>query len=443
MRDVWAGADLGSTNIKVLLTDGAGTVLVRASRPTPRVVDGDRVRTDADALVEALEDMLLQALHGLTPVRLHGVCVAGVGEDGVLHATGRPLGLALPWFAPERRTVLDALSSLRHTGDRLRYGVELDAARTVAAWAWLRRQSPEDLAAATGWVACTDYPALKWTGRAVMSSSLAARTGAWLLDDARWDPARVEPFLPIELLPETVPGGAVLGELRSPRLAAAGVLADDAVVVAGGHDHPVGAAVVHRQDPGAPLDSMGTAEVVLRRITPNEPVPQDVDVSPAVLGDGRTTLTVIELDRNVAWLQRSGLGEAVDAILAGKVIPAATELEVFVPGAEGGHEPRWTADARGLTDEARAAAALHQLAMAGALALRRIAPRAGVVYGAGGWTRAAGWMRHKASCVGAAYRVLLEPELSALGAAQLCLVGTSHEDLTPVPVRVIDPGEPA
>lgn len=426
MRDVWAGADLGSTNVKVLLTDGTGTVLARAARPTPRA----GLCTDADALVDTLEELILKAARDVVGPRLRGVCVAGVGEDGVLHAAGRPLGPALPWFDPSRRTVLDKLAALRGPDDRIRYGVELDAARTIAAWALL---PPAEVAAATGWVACTDYPALRWTGRAVMSSSLATRTGAWLLEPGGWDPDRVTPFLPLELLPPVVPAGTVVGELRSTRLA--GLLGSDAVVVAGGHDHPVGASVVQRQDPGAPLDSMGTAEVIVRTVGTVRP-PRDVDLSPAILGTGRTALTVLELDRNMSWLRSSGLGAQVGAVLADGLASAPPDPEVFVPGAGGGEAPRWTPAAWRLSDELRAATAVWQLATAGAAAVRGLAPGAEVIYGAGGWTRAPGWMRLKAAAVNVPYRVLAEPELSALGAAQLSLPGP----IAPVAVHEVIPG---
>jgi xylulokinase len=421
MTNIWAGADLGSTNIKVLLTDGTGIVLARASRPTPRTGG----RNDADALVDTLEALILQATSPLRGPRLRGVCVAGVGEDGVLHTHGRPLGRALPWSDPSRRTVLHVLSALRGHHDRVRYGVELDAARTVAAWAQL---APNEVAAATGWIACTDYPALRWTGRAVMSSSLAPRTGAWLLEPGAWDPDRVTPFLPIELLPPIVPAGTVIGELRSTRLA--GLLASDAVVVAGGHDHPVAASVVQRQDPGAPLDSMGTAEVIVRTIE-TALTPSDVDLSPSILGPGRTALTVVELDRNISWLRTSGLGAQVNAILAGDLAPPPPGPQVFVPGAAGGESPMWTAMARKMSDDTRAAAAMSQLAADGVAALRGLAPDARVIYGTGGWTRSPGWMRLKATAANVPYRVLAEPELTALGAAQLTLPGQA----APVPVR--------
>ena len=426
MRDVWAGADLGSTNTKVVLVDDAGRVLTRAAQPTPR---DSRGYSDADALVDALEELLLSAIHTLGDARLRGVCVAGVGEDGVLHASGRPLGPAVPWFAPERLSTLDRLRELSHDDDRSRYGVRLDAARTVAAWALLNLA---DVARATGWVACTDYPALRWTSRAVMSASLAPRTGAWLLGPSSWDPARVTPFLPLALMPEVVAAGTVIGALRSQRLSAAGVLADHPVVVAGGHDHPVGAAVVHRQDPGSVLDSMGTAEVIVRTLDP--PYPCDVDLSPAILGDGRTAQSVIELDRNMSWLRKSNPGNVVDAVLDGTLTAILGDGDVFVPGAEGGAEPHWTAAAARLTDGERITAAVLELAAAGAATLHRLAPAATTVYAAGGWTRAPGWMRLKATAAQLPYRVLQEPELTALGAAQLCL---GDRPLVPVIDRTI------
>ncbi|GAA4127097.1 hypothetical protein GCM10022416_01460 [Actinomadura keratinilytica] len=207
-------------------------------------------------------------------------------------------------------------------------------------------------------------------------------------------------------------------------------LASDAVVVAGGHDHPVAASVVHRQDPGAPLDSMGTAEVIVRTVGAGRP-PCDADLSPAILGAGRTAFTVLELQRNMSWLRDSGLAAHLDAVLAGDLAPPPPDSRIFVPGAEGGEPPRWTPAARNLTDEQRAAAAVWQLARAGASALRGLAPDAKAVYGTGGWTRSPGWMRLKAAAVGAPYRVLAEPELAALGAAQLTLPGP----ITPVAVH--------
>lgn len=129
------------------------------------------------------------------------------------------------------------------------------------------------------------------------------------------------------------------------------------------------------------------------------------------------------MNRNISWLRASGLGVHVDAVLAGDLIPYPPDSQVFAPGTAGGEPPQWMPAARQLSDERRAAAAVWQLAAAGAAALHDVVPNAHVVYGTGGWTQAPGWTRLKTTVARTPYRVLAEPELTALGAAHLGLPG--------------------
>ena len=77
-----------------------------------------------------------------------------------------------------------------------------------------------------------------------MSDTLASRTAAWRAADRRWALDRVELTLGSRaLLPEVVPAGAVVGDLVAPALIASGAVAADALVVAGGHDHPTAASI--------------------------------------------------------------------------------------------------------------------------------------------------------------------------------------------------------
>ncbi|MCX5579433.1 hypothetical protein [Kaistia terrae] len=71
------GVDIGTTNIKVVLTDTAGQVLARETRPTPRIASGEG---DPLALVSALEAMILAAWRGLgTSEPIEAIAAAGVG----------------------------------------------------------------------------------------------------------------------------------------------------------------------------------------------------------------------------------------------------------------------------------------------------------------------------------------------------------------------------
>ena len=418
------GIDLGSTNVKVVAVDRTGAVLARTGRPTPRVPDVVGVRTDADALHRLVEKLIIEAAQG-EPVA--AACVAGVGEDGVLvGANARPLDLVLPWFDPRRREVMSELEDRFGTG-RGQFDVELDAARTMAGWAWLARDRPDAIAAATAWVALTDYPAFLWSGHAVMSNTLAARTAAWSIESG-WAAERVTPFLgDMSRLPPVVSAGTVIGPLRSPRLAAAGIAAADSVVVAGGHDHPVAASVVHRGNPGAVLDSMGTAEVIVRTVPMGE-APLGCDISPAVVGSGRTVIRVVELDRNVAAARRRSpeVAAEIDRMLT-EGIPQVDIEPLFVPGAQGGEAPAWSPAADSASDTELAAHALRACAELGAATVRAVSTGSEPdVYGAGGWTSSPGWMRLKESSLGRAYRIPTEAQLTAFGAAQLALMATGH-----------------
>lgn len=420
---VACGVDVGSTNTKVVAVDPDGSVVARASRPTPR--DPERLSVDARALVALVEDLVAEACADRYAV--HAVASAGVGEDGVLvDERLDPLTPALAWFDPRRQAVFAGLRPL--LTDDATFDAESDAFRTLVGWAWARAQVAPGLA--HRWVALSDLAGVLWSGRAFLSDTLASRTGAWRSGDRRWAPERVRLTLGDEaLLPPVVPTGTVVGPLRSVSLAAAGVLADGAVVVAGGHDHPVGGWAADRVQPGAVLDSMGTAEVVVAQ-SPLPPAPPEahVEVAPGIRSAGSTLLRVEELARNVEWAAGDrDVAAHLQALMAGLSAPRPVLDEGwFVPGSRGGGAPSWAPGAP--HDPAlRASAVLGALAHLGRAAVEAVGARLGggrpgpapETLLAGGWVRSPGWVEIKARVGGTRATPLLEPEVTAAGAALL------------------------
>ena len=293
---VCCGIDIGSTNTKAVALDENGAVVARASRPTPR--DADGLFIDARDLLDSLEELIARACGDA--YQLHAISAAGVGEDGVLvDANLQPLTRALAWFDPRRQGIFRALRPELHGDDT--FDVDTDPARTLSGWRWARDQA---VGSAPCWVALADIATASWTGHPFMSESIASRTAAWRSGDRQWDQERVAVALgSLDLLPPVRAWGDIVGELMSPSLRRRGIVADDAIAVAGGHDHPIGAWGVHQLVPNAVLDSMGTAEVVVAtRAVPREPVRRDeVDVAPAIGSTGVTRLRVEELARNVNW----------------------------------------------------------------------------------------------------------------------------------------------
>ncbi|MDU0327369.1 FGGY family carbohydrate kinase [Microbacterium sp. KSW2-21] len=430
---VAVGIDVGSTNTKVVAVTADGAVVARASRPTRRA--GTDLAVDAAALVLAIEDMVVEVC-GDSRV-IHALCVAGIGEDGVLVDAGlRPLTPALAWFDPRRHAVFDALRP-ELVGDDT-FDVDTDPVRSLVGWRWARAQAGADRAAA--WIALTDLPSVSWTGRAFLSDTLAPRTAAWRSGERAWAHDRVTLTLGDErLLPPVVATGDVVGEIVSPALRAAGVVTSDAIAVAGGHDHPIGGWGVQLMVPGAVLDSMGTAEVVVAQSASSRVRGDDhVDVAPGIRASGSTLLRVEELARNVQWASRDAeVARAIRHLLIGRAEPLPVwESGWFVPGQRGGGQPSYAVDAPA-DPRARASAVLGALAVAGRDAVDAVRHDVGGVAEvrmAGGWVRSPGWIALKAAVNGAPAVPVLEPEVTAVGAA---LLAATARGWTPDPVDAL------
>ncbi|OJV78047.1 MAG: hypothetical protein BGO45_15315 [Microbacterium sp. 71-36] len=415
---VAVGIDVGSTNTKVVALAGEGAVVARASRPTRRA--GGDLAIDAVDLVAAIEDMVVEVCAGGR--ELHALCVAGIGEDGVLvDAELTPVTPALPWFDPRRQDEFRRIRPDLHGDDT--FDVDTDPVRSLVGWRWARAQPGADRAAA--WIALTDLPSVLWTGRPFLSDTLAPRTAAWRSRDRAWDTDRVDLALgDAALLPPVVPTGGIVGEVSSPSLRAAGIVAPDAVAVAGGHDHPIGGWGVDLMVPGAILDSMGTAEVVVAQSpTERRRGTDHVDVAPGIRSSGSTLLRVEELARNVQWASRDpDVARGIRHLLIGRVAPSPLwDSGWFLPGERGGGAPAYAPDAPS-DPRARASAVLGALAVAGREAIDAVARDLGgrrEVRVAGGWVRSPGWIAIKSAVNGAPAVPVLEPEVTAVGAALL------------------------
>lgn len=412
---VACGVDIGSTNVKVVTIDHDGAVRGRAGRPTPR--DAQGLSIDGSVLFGLVEALIGEVC--ADEYEVHALCTVGIGEDGLLldpHL--RPLIQALAWFDPRRQAILH---ELRSRLDDESFDVASDAARTMVGWAWARQQPGFE--SAHSWVALADLPAVLWAGRSFLSDTLASRTGAWRASSRAWAGNRVTASLGSgELLPVVLRAGDIVGPVRSSALRSAGVIAGDALVIAGGHDHPVGGWGVDQMVPGAILDSMGTAEVVVTQ-SPLPP-PRDnprVDIAPGIRSTGTTLLRVVELARNVAWADQDPAVEPwIHALLDGTARPAAVlEAGYFQPGRRGGTQPAYRPDAP-RDPRARASAVLGALACAGRESVTAVGGSSldpNVVRLAGGWARSPGWVEIKESVNGYRAVPIPEPEVTAVGAA--------------------------
>ncbi|MGF6099278.1 FGGY-family carbohydrate kinase [Pseudomonas sp. 18175] len=411
------GVDIGSTNSKVVVVDMSGWVVSRCSRPTPRGTSD--LSVSAEVLLETLEDMVIEACGAHYGIQ--AIAIAGIGEDGVLvDSKLMPVVPALAWFDPRRNAIFEKIE--RHFAPNVDMGVATDPSRALAGWVWALEQ-PNTESAQT-WLALTDFAASRWAETPFISDTLAARTGAWNVNSGTWDTGRVNLCLgSASFLPPVRKTGDVIGELRSRRLAEAGVVLPEAVVVAGGHDHPIGGWGVTQMHRGAVLDSMGTAEVVVAQASSLVVGNQDLDVAQGICGNARTLLTVQELNRNVDWASQDlEVNRALRMIISGKLKPDNfLDSDCFIVGGRGGSSPSFSVDSP-LCPISKASAVAGALSRAGNDAVKRVAqymPANAAFYCAGGWARSPGWLSLKQSLSDAELRVIAEPEVTAVGAALL------------------------
>ena len=100
--------DQGTTNTKVLLVDGEGRIVRRASRPMQlSYPHAGWVEQDADALWESVREAADECLASADAIRPSGIAITNQRESVVVweRATGRPAGPAtasaeLAWSPP-------------------------------------------------------------------------------------------------------------------------------------------------------------------------------------------------------------------------------------------------------------------------------------------------------------------------------------------------------
>ena len=257
-----AGADIGSTHCKALLTDLSGKVVARAQRRTPRGSDPHTHPADAliGAALDALTDCVRQA--GRAPVAVGLTAMAEAGA--LLDPAGATLTPVLGWSDPAPAPHALRLSATH--GARALHaltGVLPSAKVPLAKWCSLAADHPGLPARAAAWAGAADLVAHALTGELGTDATFAQRTMAWNPHTGSWIPHLLaEAGLTEDHMPPVRPPGHPVGRVTAGAAAATGLTAGTPVVVAG-HDHLVGAWAAGVRTPGQVADSMGTAEAVV------------------------------------------------------------------------------------------------------------------------------------------------------------------------------------
>lgn len=263
-----AGLDLGSTGVKVLVTDDSGTELLIEQRPTPwQHGPGGTTDLTATDLLGAIASLLDDVARRLPEVtgdplaRIEAIAVSGMGETGFLLNKDNVVSApAFAWFDPRGDKQVASMPSALRDEFAGRTGLPMGVQVSVVKILHLR-DNGLDL---TGlrWLNLPEFVVLSLGGRSAADYSLSSRTG--LLDQDTGQPwTEMLDYLGVgpDFLPPLTDAGTDLGSATAPTLP--DCVAGARLTVAG-HDHLVSAV----SGGAIPNDryhvSMGTAEVLLR-----------------------------------------------------------------------------------------------------------------------------------------------------------------------------------
>ncbi|MFC6356369.1 FGGY family carbohydrate kinase [Luethyella okanaganae] len=259
---LFAGIDLGSTGIKMLVVDAAGVEIAGVEVPTPwRVGEGRTTEMDAGTLLSALRSLLSKTATELpAEARLAAIGIAGMGETGMLIDTdGAAVTPGFAWFDPRGAEQIVAFPASVREEFAGRTGLPLGAQVTVAKLAYLRDRGLE--LRGLRWLNLPEFVAAALGGDIALEYSLASRTG--LIDQdsgVAWTRMLDALDLGPEFLPPLRSGGASWGRVSD----AFGTPFAGAELTVAGHDHLVAAEASGTLDADGYHVSMGTAEVLLR-----------------------------------------------------------------------------------------------------------------------------------------------------------------------------------
>lgn len=459
----YLGVDLGTSGVKLSLTDGVGAVVgeaqaaLQVSRPHPgwSEQDPDAWWRALDAAMRALasrHDLGTVAALGLAG-QMHGAVLLDAADrvlrPAILWNDGRaaPCCAELERLAPESRRITGNLAMAGFTAPKL---------------LWVSRHEPGIYARIARVLLPKDWLRLRLTGEAITDPSDASGT-LWLdVARRRWsDTMLAATGLSRERLPAIAEGNAPAGSLRA-EVAAAWGLKPGIPLAGGAGDNAAGAVGIGCVRPGQAFVSLGTSGVVFvadRAFTPDPA--RAVHAFCHCLPDMWHRMSVI-LNAAGALAWAAGLLGADEATLLAELAaadPGGGGRVVFLPYLSGERTPHNDPAAAGVlfglsADTARAdvtRAVLEGVAFAladGLEALEASGERVAALSVIGGGARSVLWGAILAAALDRPLRFHGGAGIGpALGAARLarlaCGGGGIDEVCTPPPVAREEMPDPA
>ena len=291
--ELLVGVDVGTTMTKAAVVTADGEEVAWGSVPTPWHPVPTGAEMAPAEILGAAGHAIGTALDLAPPGPVVGLAVTSMAETmALLGPDGAPVAPAVAWHDTrgddETADLVRVFGGPTFSG---RTGLAPSPFCTLVKLAW---RSRHQRSAATCALSVADWVVHALGGERVSEASLASRTGALVLSGRKWWPEALEwAGVPADVFPPVVQAGQLVGRVTEQSLQAfAGASARPAqglerllgsALASAGHDHICVAAGTGAIGPGALLDSCGSAEALVRTITPI-----DEDQLRRVVGSGLT-----------------------------------------------------------------------------------------------------------------------------------------------------------
>ncbi len=431
MTQLLLGIDVGTSSVKVVATDRAGTLVADASQRYPTATAGAAAEQDATAWWEAVCALTRQVVAGRTVL---AVAVTAQAPTLVpVDRSGSPTCAALTWL--DRRATAEA-ERIAEIVPHSRNGA--DPFFGTAKLPWLAAHRPEALAAAEHVLSANGFIVRRLSGVAVLDDTTAALMQGFDDETGAFDAALLSAEDSLAYLPPIVAARAIVGTVTLEAAQATGITAG-ASVVAGGIDSIGSALEAGVVEVGDPLvDMTGFSSVTILAVPRGTRVPGFIHTRHCVADVDLLITAQVTAGATIDWV--NGLERATDlredAVLL--QLPRPGEL-TMVTSLAGERTPGWNPHSRGVIDGislATTASDLMLAAMEGnALALARdiaTVREAGFpidrVVSTGGGSASRAWSQIKADVLGVRVDHPASGHGAAQGAAMLAGIATGAID---------------
>lgn len=262
-----AGLDLGTTGVKALIIDRAGTVVGSSFQPYgllhPRPSWAEQ---DADEWWQSTLTVLRDVVK-LAAAKSSSIDAIGIGSqiDGLvcIDSSGKAVRNAIIWM--DRRAVAECDWIKQRVPPAKLYDVTgntVDPSHTAAKILWVRNHDQKSYSRSTRFLLPGNYIFYKLTGKFVTDYSNASCTMLFNIRKKQWSEALCSDLeIPLDRLPTPAPAESISGFVLPEVLKETG-LRDRVAVVPGGGDEEVGVLGAGAVKNGDVLEITGTAEPV-------------------------------------------------------------------------------------------------------------------------------------------------------------------------------------